>query len=208
LSEIKTATDAPAPAAEKIDLSGLESDLKILIGHSDSNTEILSEIKKSSSGPEILAAIGAQGAVLADLKNAQLSPQVLAAVESLKGDVSATKTGVNETHDALKVLVDALPKLENDEVLAKVEAVKSAVEGIQIPKVDNTEVISQVKAVHTLVSERKDTEILAEVKEIKVLVEKNATVAKVEEVGENDKGVEVDKAAEKGSNGVKTAVEA
>ena len=170
LSEIKTVASTPAPTAEKTDISRLEADVKTLITNLDSHTSALSDIKTSSSGPEILAAI-----------------------EALKTDVTASKANVTETSEQVKVIVNALPKLENEAVLVEVKAVKTAVEGIQLPKIDNSEVISELKAMHTVVSQTKDADILAEVKEIKVIVEKNAAVAKVEEVGENDKGVEVKK---------------
>jgi hypothetical protein len=205
LSEIKTVADTPAPAAEKTDISALEADVKTLITNLESHSGSVADLKTSSgaTGAEILAAISAQDTILSQLKDGKPSPEVLAAIEALKTDITGSNARVTETHDSVNVLVHALPKVDNDEILTEVKGVKAAIGSIEIPKFDNTEVISEIKAVKTLVSETKDTEILAEVKEIKVLVEKNAVTAKVQEVGENDKGVEVKK--ETGSNGVEVA---
>ena len=184
LAEIKNVISAPSPVAEKVDLSIIERNIRTIISSIESQSTSLSEMKPLTSTPT--------------------EPKILAAIETLKDDAKASKDGITETKEQVKVLVDALSKSEKEQILIEVKAVKTAVEGIQIPKTDINEVISEMKAIRTLVRETKDAEILAEVKEIKVLVEKNGTVAKVEEVGEDDVIVEIEKAAENGSKGVES----
>jgi hypothetical protein len=175
LTEIKSAVSTPAPVPEPVDLSPLSSKL-------DEHTAHLTEIKSAVSTPAPV-------------------PE--------KVDLSTLETSVKEIHTTLEAQTTTLSEIKDKptdntaelKLLSTLEALQTASE-----KGDN-DILTSVQEVKALIEkDEKDqsAEILVEVREVKALVSKieigGVNGAAGEEVGENDKGVEVKKVE---GNGVK-----
>ncbi len=208
LTEIKSAVSTPAAAPEPIDLSPLSSKL-------DEHTAHLTEIKSAVSTPAAVPApvdlspisskLDEHTAHLTEIKSAVSTP----APVPEKVDLSTLETSVKEIHTTLEAQTTTLSEIKDKptdntaelKLLSTLEALQTASE-----KGDN-DILTSVQEVKTLIEkDEKDqsAEILVEVREVKALVSKieigGVNGAAGEEVGGNDKGVEVKKVE---GNGVK-----
>jgi hypothetical protein len=198
LTEIKSAVNTSAPAAEKVDLSPLSAKLD---EHSAHLTDIKSAVSTPAPAPEkvdlspISAKLDEHSAHLTDIKSAVSTP----APAPEKVDLSNLETSVKSIHTTLEAQSTTLSEIKDNPTGNPVDLkILSVVEGL---KTDDAEILGEVKEVKALMQkDEKDqsAEILVEVKEVKALVQKAAEVSVKEvEAGENDKGVPV-------KNGVKS----
>ncbi|PMD33497.1 hypothetical protein L207DRAFT_518238 [Hyaloscypha variabilis F] len=208
LTDIKSAVTAPAPVPAPVDLTPLSAKL-------DEHTAHLTEIKSAVSTPApvpepvdlspLSSKLDEHTAHLTEIKSAVSTP----APVPEKVDLSTLETSVKEIHTTLEAQTTTLSEIKDKptdntaelKLLSTLEALQTASE-----KGDN-DILTSVQEVKALIEkDEKDqsAEILVEVREVKALVSKieigGVNGAAGEEVGENDKGVEVKKVE---GNGVK-----
>jgi len=232
LAEIKTASTAPAPVSEKVDLTTVEQSLSTMLTKIDSipvpEKTDLSTLEKSvndvlatttshkDSLAQIQAAVSAPAAIAekTDLTLLETSVKtIIADLDSQKKALSAIqkststpaeKADFTGLESSIKTAINSIDSQKD--ILSEVKADISASKVAVIEKVESVKVSVEAIPAPAPTVATKDTEILEEVKVVRTLLEKHQSTSQVVEI--EDKGIEVPKAVKSEGNGVKAEPEA